>query len=193
MKDVRSRKVAFLAYCLLDQNARAKATAKHPGSVSEIVKTLITNGVGMVQMPCPELLHGGFQRAPRSKDWYDNEEFRGVCRRYAKQVAERIEKYVENRYQVVGIVGVEHSPSCAVKVLPVIKNGKRRWVRSQGIFIEELLEELGSRGLDKIPMIGAYIDKRRIRSTCRRLEKAVTQAGNFTVRTRDQNIFIFDR
>lgn len=177
MKDVRSRKVAFLAYCLLDQNARAEGIAEHLGSVSEIVETLIRNGVGMAQMPCPELLHGGFDRTPHPKSWYDNKEFRGVCRKCAEQVSELARKYVENKYQVVGIIGVEHSPSCAVEVLQVKMNGERRLVKGQGVFIEELLEELGSRGLGNVPMIGAYIDKRRVKSTCRELEKVITQVG----------------
>ena len=182
MKDIRSRKVAFLVYCLLDQNARAKGTAKYSGPVSEIVETLTTNGVGMVQMPCPELLYGDLDRMPRSKNWYDDKEFRDVCRKCAQQIAERVEKYVKNSYQVVAIVGVEYSPSCAtVKVLSIIKDGKRKWVRTQGIFIEELLEELSSRGLDNIPILEAYTDKRRIRSTCRILEKAIAQVENFIV------------
>jgi len=165
MKNARSRKVAFLAYCLLDQNARAKGIANYPGPVSEIVETLTANGVGIVQMPCPELLYADFDRAPHPKNWYDNKEFRGVCRECAEQVTERVRKYAKNSYQVVGIIGVESSPSCAVK----------------GIFIEELLEVLGSRGLDDIPVIEAYIDKKGVRSTCRRLEKAIAQVKNFTI------------
>lgn len=173
MKDVRSKKVAFLAYCLLDQNARARGIAKYPAAVFELVETFMANEVGMVQMPCPELQYGGFDRAPRPRNWYDNETFRGVCRKCAEQVAEQVKKYVKNGYQVVSIIGVEYSPSCAVKVLPVIENEKRRWVKGKGIFIEKLLEELGVRRLHNILVMGAYTDKRRIRSTCRRLEKAI--------------------
>lgn len=171
MNDVRSRKAAFLAYCLLDQSARAKGLAKYSGPVSEIVETLTKNGVGMVQMPCPELLYRDFDRIPRPKNWYENEEFRAVCRKCAEQVGEQVDKYVKNNYQIVAIIGVECSPSCAVEALPVIKNSDR----SQGIFIQELLEELRSRGLDIIPMIGAYISETIIESTCKRLKKAISR------------------
>lgn len=176
MEDMRSKKVAFLAYCLLDQNARAKGIAKYPGAVSDVVETLMENRVGIVQMPCPELIYEDFNRPPRPKNWYDNEEFRSTCRKCAQNVAEQVGKYVKNNYHVVSILGVENSPSCAVKMLPVIEDGKRRWMKSKGVFIEELLEELSRRGLKNIQVIGIYIEERRIRSTCRRLEKAITQA-----------------
>ncbi len=176
MEDVRSKKVAFLAYCLLDQNARAKGIAKYPGPVSEVVETLMENGVGLVQMPCPELIYEDFNRPPRPKNWYDHEEFRSTCRKCAQNVAEQVGKYVKNDYHVVSILGVENSPSCAVKILPVIEDRKRRWMRSKGIFIEELLKELGKRGLNNLPVIGIYIEERRMRSTCKKLEKAIAQA-----------------
>ena len=123
LKDVRSKKVVFVAYCLLDQNARAGGIGKYAGPVYEVLETLMRKEVGIVQMPCPELLHEGFDRLPYPRNWYDNKEFRGVCRRCAKQVAEHVRRYVENKYQVVGIIGVENSPSCAVEAFQ--SEGKR--------------------------------------------------------------------
>jgi len=161
MKDVRSRKVAFLAYCLLDQNARAEGIANYPGPVSKIVENLIRTKVGMVQMPCPELLYEGFDRSPHPKSWYDNEEFRIICRNCAEQVVARVEKYVKNGYQVVSIIGVEHTPSCAVDVLKVNVNRERELVKGQGIFIEELLKELNTKDLNNVPIIGTCINKKR--------------------------------
>ena len=77
MTDVRSKKVVFVAYCLLDQNARAKGIAKYSGPVYEVLETLIKKEVGIVQMPCPELLHEGFDRLPYPRNWYDTKELGG--------------------------------------------------------------------------------------------------------------------
>jgi predicted secreted protein len=171
MDDVRSKRVAFLTYCLLDQNARAEGLAKYSGPVSEIVETLTTNGVGMVQMPCPELLYSDLDRTPRPRNWYDNKEFRSLCQKCAAQVAELVDKYVKKRYQIVAIIGVEHSPSCAIER----SQAKEGSDTTQGIFIQELLEKLTSRHLNNIPMIGVYIDKETIESACKRLEKTALQ------------------
>jgi predicted secreted protein len=165
MEDARSKKVVFLAYCLLDQNARAKGLAKYPGSVSEIVKTLTTSGVGMVQMPCPELLYRDLNRMPHPRNWYDNKEFRSVCRKCAKQVVELLDKYVKNNYQIVSIIGIEHSPSCAIETSQAIENGDT----TKGIFIQELLEELRIRRLNNIPTIGVYLNEETIEMVCKRL------------------------
>ena len=165
MKDARSKKVAFLAYCLLDQNARAKGLAKYPGPVSEIVKTLTTSGVGIVQMPCPELLYKDLNRMPHQRNWYDNKEFRSVSRKCAKQVAGLLDKYVKNNYQIVSIIGIEHSPSCAIEASQAIENGDT----TKGIFVQELLEELRIRRLNNIPIIGVHIDKETIKMACKRL------------------------
>ena len=169
MEDIRSKRVAFLAYCLLDQNARAKGLAKYSGPVSEIVETLTANGVGMVQMPCPELLYSDLDRTPRPRNWYDNKEFRRVCRKCAEQVVELVDKYIKNGYQIVAIIGVEHSPSCAIEASQAIEDG----VATRGIFIQKLLEELRIRRLNNIPMIGVHIDKETTESACKRLENAI--------------------
>jgi len=173
MKDVRSKKVIFVAYCLLDQNARATGIAKYSGPVHEVLETLMRKKVGIIQMPCPELLHKGLDRLPYPRNWYDNKEFRRVCRRCAQQVVKHVMRYVENKYQVVGILGIENSPSCAVEVFQ--SEGKRvKLVKSKGIFIEELLEEFRSKGLNNIPIIEMHLNRRRIKTTCKELEKLVT-------------------
>ena len=169
MEDVRSKKVVFLAYCLLDQNARAKGLAKYYGPVSEIVETLTTNGVGMVQMPCPELLYSGFDRTPRPRTWYDNKQFQSICRECAEQVVELVDRYVKNDYQIVAIIGVEHSPSCAIEMSQATENGDT----TQGIFIQELLGELRIRRLNNIPLIGAYIGKETTESVRKKFENAI--------------------
>ncbi len=169
MNDIRSRKVAFLAYCILDQNVRADGIAEHPGPITDIVEKFIESGVGMVQMPCPELLYKGLDRSPHPMKCYNNKEFRAICRKCSEQVTDQVKKYVENNYQVVGIIGVEHSPSCAVKELSSENDERVR--RGRGIFIEELIEKLGERGLDNIPVIGAYI-KNKI--YMQKLEEAIT-------------------
>ena len=73
----------------------------------------------------------------------------------------------------MGIIGVEHSPSCAIEVFQ--SEGTKKVIRSNGIFIKELLKELSSNGLNHIPIIETSLDKSRIKSTCKELEKVMTQ------------------
>jgi predicted secreted protein len=54
LTDRRSKKVVFLAHCLLNENTRYLGGACRGCCVREIVEQCITHDLGMVQMPCPE-------------------------------------------------------------------------------------------------------------------------------------------
>jgi len=63
--DARSRRVVFVAHCILNQNAISDGTADFAGSFEPVVDALCRSGVGMCQMPCPELLCLGLDRRDR--------------------------------------------------------------------------------------------------------------------------------
>ncbi len=52
-------KVAFIAHCLLNQNAKVIGGAKRPGMWEPVIDLLLENGWEIRQMPCPELAFGG--------------------------------------------------------------------------------------------------------------------------------------
>jgi hypothetical protein len=54
LHDERSGSVVFLAHCLLNENTRYLGGAARPGSVGEVVTPCIEQGIGIVQLPCPE-------------------------------------------------------------------------------------------------------------------------------------------
>src|SRR5256885_12468636 len=49
------RKVALVANCLLNQNAKVCQGAHYPGLVSPVVEALRKRGYVLQQLPCPEL------------------------------------------------------------------------------------------------------------------------------------------
>ena len=60
--DGRSKRVIFLAHCLLNQNAISDGTAEVPAAHREILRTVLDARAGVVQMPCPELCCLGLDR-----------------------------------------------------------------------------------------------------------------------------------
>ena len=60
--DGRSKKVIFLAHCLLNQNAISDGTAVCPAAFGELIQLPLDHEVGVVQMPCPELCCLGLDR-----------------------------------------------------------------------------------------------------------------------------------
>ena len=64
--DARSRRVILLAHCLLNQNAISDGTADFPSQFTELVELLTSNRIGMIQLPCPELICLGLDREDRN-------------------------------------------------------------------------------------------------------------------------------
>jgi len=150
---VINRKVIFIPFCLLAQGLRARGLAKRYNAiVKPLIQYLIDNEVNIIQMPCPEIRYEGVYRLPAGKSHYDNDNYRSICREIAGEVVHFIMDLLENGYYVVAILGVDGSPSCAVKYVTV---GKRR-VRDMGIFTEELRTRLDYEGLN-VPMVGVSI------------------------------------
>lgn len=161
-QDGRSQKVAFLARCLLNQNAISDGTAVRPAGFPEMVSYLLEHGVGIVQLPCPELLCLGLDRGdPQGAERpvvVENTRIRRAMaqaepsRRLARLVADTMAQLLEYRrygFQVVGILGANRSPCCGVDTT----SQDDQEVPGMGVFLEALsrrLEEVGW----KIPMVG---------------------------------------
>lgn len=68
--DGRSKKVVFIAHCLLNQNSISDGTAVYPATFKEIIDYFINADIGVIQMPCPELSCLGLDRGNVSPpDW----------------------------------------------------------------------------------------------------------------------------
>ena len=54
VSDNRSKKIIFLCHCCLNQNAKVRGIASYPGAITPLISMLLEEGIGMIQMPCPE-------------------------------------------------------------------------------------------------------------------------------------------
>ncbi len=147
------KKVVFVSHCLLNQNV-APVNKRYPNSVGEILQMLASANVGIVQLPCP---HADFfseiERERKPKKFYDTKEYRNHCRRIAKIVLRQIENYTKSGYKVLGILGVEFSPTCAVHQ---VENGNRV-TPGKGVLIEEFEEEMRKKKF-QVPIVGVNLN-----------------------------------
>ena len=185
LEDGRSKRVVFLSHCILNENTRYLGGAC--GScVRGVVEQCLAADVGMVQMPCPEqAAWGGVAKrfllaayGARGTLLYRLRRFllpvllayTGlVYRRIARRTAAEIRDYLDSGYVVVGVVGVDGSPSCGVwKTLNIDRSFdsianidvgsitvegmnaivRRELTAGSGMFTAALSEELRKRGVD---------------------------------------------
>ena len=155
--DKRTRRIVFLAHCFLNMNTRFPEGADFAGAHIPLVELLLQSEVGIVQMPCPEFLCLGLEKTGWGVG--SDAEIRGCFRRVAETVADQVKVYLGHGYEILGIIGMNPSPSCGVEV----SKGKGTMLgldrdtsekAESGVFIEELISLLKERGLPLPPVFG---------------------------------------
>jgi len=164
------RKVALIANCLLNQNAKVCQGAHYRGVVSPVVEALRRHGYRLQQLPCPELAFAGVRRWWAVYEQYDTPAYRDHCRRLAQAIAPQIEQYLRRGDEVI-LIGLDGSPSTGVRFTSSAPDWGGRPNRPQddwhivprrGIWIEELEAELARRGLPPLPATGWALDMGRL-------------------------------
>jgi predicted secreted protein len=169
MERAAPRKVALIANCLLNQNAKVCEGARYRGLVNPAVEALRSRGYQLQQLPCPELAFAGVRRWWGVYEQYDTPAYRAHCRRLAQAIAPLIEQYLRRGDEVI-LIGLDGSPSTGVR----FTSSKPDWggrpnrpeddweiVPRRGVWIEELEAELARRGLPALPATGWALDMGR--------------------------------
>jgi predicted secreted protein len=154
-RDARSRKLAVVAHCLLNQNAKVEGLASYRGVFKPVLDVLCQAGVGLIQLPCPEMLHLGPNR-PLGSDTveeYDWPAYRACCLDEVRRFTAELLSWRRAGYSIVCLLGVEGSPSCSVSRVPRLVKGRRALRRGRGIFMDALGDAFIDAGL-AIPFIG---------------------------------------
>lgn len=185
LKDERSGKVIFLSHCLLNINARYLGGAFRSSCVAEIIQGAIKRDIAIIQMKCPEQQTWGGILKPLMWLAFESRrtplyQMRAVflplflCytrlryRWIAQEVINEICNYEKSGYKVIGIMGIDGSPTCGVNRRIDMKRAfdlyATSWVRElnreefnrslyakclaqgSGVFIDELKKGLDRRG-----------------------------------------------
>ena len=160
MPDVRSRRCIFVSHCILAQCVMAEGVAKtYAALVKPVVEFCLRHDINIMQMPCPETLcaEGGLGRNPHGKVWYEQHGLRETSTGIAKGQAAYVRRLIDGGIDVLGVVGVDFSPACAVNYL----NKGRAIIKDEGIYVEELKKALKDVGveLDFIAVSGKWPKK----------------------------------
>jgi len=160
--DARSRKVVLVAHCILNQNAISDGTADFPGADVALVQRLLQAGIGIIQMPCPELnclgLDRGDSKGGERPVIEENTRIREAMGQTAparilstlvERVVFEVEEYRKHGFTIVGLIGIDRSPSCGVNTTSRLDQEEP----GRGVFLEAVHAALSARGLP-VDMIG---------------------------------------
>jgi len=143
--DARSKKVMFVAHCILNQNARINTCAYTPAAIPKIPDCLLRRNIGIIQMPCPELSCLGLGRGGPEEiyDQLSTPGDRRYLRDMARDVVYQAKQYRKQGFRVLGVLGIDGSPSCGVDL--TYYGGEKP---GMGAYMEELTKALEDANLD---------------------------------------------
>jgi predicted secreted protein len=146
MEDQRSGRMVVVAHCILNVHSLEDNLAIYPGLEQEVVELLVKKGIGIYQIPCPELELSGIFRKALPKESYDHPKIRDFYRTLADNMAKTLNMYVKKGYEIVAVIGAQGSPTCGIGYVGRWKDGiegKREFPRDiefvpgRGVFMEE--------------------------------------------------------
>lgn len=113
------KQVIFLVHCFLIANTRFPGGGCYGGVTIPFIEKLLKSEVGIIQGPCPEFLCLGLEEQLYGQ--LSERKLRKCYRKIAEGVAEQIRAYLDLGYEILGIIGMNPSSSCGVKVTRVKK------------------------------------------------------------------------
>ena len=182
MKDKRSGRLVVVSHCILNVHSLEDELAIYPGLEKEVVELLIAKGVGIYQIPCPELELSGIFRKALPKESYDHPKIRACYRELAEKMCKTLKMYVKKGYEIVAIIGAEASPTCGIDLVGRWKKdaeGKKvfpkdvEFVPGRGVFMEEFeaaLNNIGARP-EWVGIPGKSLRSRRPESFAENLDR----------------------
>ena len=130
---MRSKKIVAMANCCLNQNAVLPGWERARGAYP-FIKILIDQGIGIIQLACPETLALGIKRDPLEYEDYNTFNHRTLCKELCKIPIRTIKAFHNAGYEFIGTIGIAESPNCAISA-------------RRGVYMEELFEALKNENL----------------------------------------------
>lgn len=172
------QKIVFTSHCLLNTAAKVVLYRQDEIAAEEALRrrflsAAVERGIQLVQLPCPEFTLYGARRWGHVSNQFDNPFFRDHCRRLLEPFLLQLREYLSlpERFRVLGVVGIDGSPSCGVDytsrgdwygsfggrqdLAEVLATA--RLAKGRGVFMDELGRMLREAGLaEEVPVVSLY-------------------------------------
>ncbi len=111
--------IVFISHCFFNPHSKVINYGKNPIEGEPIIRGKILSlffehNIGAIQLPCPEMVCYGLKRWGHVKDQFEHVHYRKVSRELLMPYIDELKEYINNGYQLFGVIGIERSPSCGV-------------------------------------------------------------------------------
>lgn len=109
---IRTKNIVLLSHCILNVNSKVEGLCEFSNTSYSIIKYLIDNDYGIIQLPCPEMTIYGIRRWGNVREQFDTPYYRRHCRSIFEPILEQIGDYINNGYKIKALIAINGSPSC---------------------------------------------------------------------------------
>ncbi len=115
------RRIIMVSHCIL--NTASKVDLYDTASIEaeealriRFLSKAVESGIQIIQLPCPEFSLYGTNRWGNVSSQFDNPFFRSHCETILAPVILQLKEYLSHhdKFEVLGVVGIDGSPSCGV-------------------------------------------------------------------------------
>lgn len=118
---METKKIIVVSHCILNTASKVILYNQEEIDAEENLRRTflgkaVAEGIQIIQLPCPEFTLYGANRWGHVSNQFDNVFFRRHCEKLLAPVLDQIREYLEHpdRFVILGIVGIDGSPSCGV-------------------------------------------------------------------------------
>ncbi len=109
------KRIILVSHCVLNRCSKVERTLpKERADTLKLVEHLMKEDIGIIQLPCPEMYMYGIKRWGHVKSQFDTKFFRDHSISMLTPIINQLTDYQKNGYEIVGVVGINGSPSCGV-------------------------------------------------------------------------------
>lgn len=119
--NMNKKKIVFVSHCIINTASKVMKYNEDIDTQEESVRKQflmesIENNIHFIQLPCPEFTLYGSNRWGHTKDQFDNPFFRDHCKNILTPIIQQMREYYKekDKFEILGIVGINGSPSCGV-------------------------------------------------------------------------------
>jgi len=115
------QKIVFVSHCILNTASKVVLYNQEEIDAEEALRKkfmhkAIDESIQLIQLPCPEFTLYGANRWGHVSNQFNNVFFRNHCRKILTPIIDQLKEYLahQERFEILGIVGIDGSPSCGV-------------------------------------------------------------------------------
>lgn len=171
---MEKKKIVFVSHCVLNTASKVARYIEREINEEEITRKrflweAVEKNIHLIQLPCPEFNLYGANRWGHTKDQFQNSFFIEHSRKMLEPYILQMKEYIkeEEKFEVLGIIGIDGSPSCGVNITCCGNWGgefsgrndigevlKGIYIKEEkGVFMEVLERMMNENGIE-LPMIG---------------------------------------